>query len=952
MRSQDKGNSRAAATQPNAITVEGAREHNLKDLSLSIPRDKLVVITGVSGSGKSSLAFDTIYAEGQRRYIESLSSYARQFLDQLDKPDVDDIDGLSPAIAIQQRGVGRNPRSTVGTITEIYDYLRVLFARVGQPHCWKCHQPVQTLSIQQMVDRIYTLPSEMTICLLAPVARDRKGAFKEDLKHLQAQGYTRVRIDGARYRLDEAIDLNKNQTHQIDVIVDRVRLEESASTRMADSVETCLRLSGGLLLAEAEDGTSLVLSEAFSCPECEISLSELEPRSFSFNSPHGACPQCQGLGQTFNISPDLIVPDKTLTLRQGALAPWANTSSEYLDQVLETVSAAMGFNQDTPWSQLGEEIQEVLLFGSGEREFEFDLRGRKGRGHRFVRPFEGLINQLERRYRETTSDWSRREIEQWMRKTRCSQCDGQRLNLQALHVLIGGKNIADVCALPVGEVYSALERLDSTTRQLEVGRRLLKEIAQRLTFLSNVGLEYLTLDRCTASLSGGEAQRVRLATQIGSALMGVLYVLDEPSIGLHPRDNRRLLETLKHLRDRGNTVLVVEHDEATIRDADHVVDLGPGAGTLGGTVVGEGTASDLEFCPTSLTGDYLAGRRRIEIPSQRRAEDKGCLHISGSQHNNLKNIDVSFPLGKMTVVTGVSGSGKSSLVLDTLYPALAQRLHRKQTDVGKHQSITGAELVDKVIHIDQSPIGRTPRSNPATYTGVFTPIRQLFAQLPEARMRGYKPGRFSFNVKGGRCETCRGDGTLRIEMHFLPDVFVRCDQCQGKRFNRETLDVRYKSSSIADVLQMTIRQASKFFDAVPAVKNKLTVLDEVGLGYLRLGQPATTLSGGEAQRIKISRELSKRGTSRTVYVLDEPTTGLHFADIEKLLNVLNRLVDAGNTVIVIEHNLEVIKCADWVIDLGPEGGDLGGRVVATGTPEEVAAIKDSHTGRYLSRVLA
>ena len=937
--------------QPNVISVQGAREHNLKDLSISIPRDKLVVITGVSGSGKSSLAFDTIYAEGQRRYIESLSSYARQFLDQLDKPDVDDIDGLSPAIAIQQRGVGRNPRSTVGTVTEIYDYLRVLFARVGQPHCWKCRQPVQTLSIQQMVDRLYTLSSDTTVTLLAPVARDRKGTFKEELKHYQAEGFTRVRIDGALYRLDETIDLEKNLKHRIDVVVDRVRLKSCSSDRLADSVETCLRLSNGLLVAEAEEGTSLVLSEAFSCPDCEISLSELEPRSFSFNSPHGACPQCQGLGQTFNISPHLIVPDEDLTLREGAIAPWANTSSEYFDQVLETVGKAMGFNLDTSWSHLGDEIQKVLLFGSEQREFEFDLKGRRGRGHHFVRPFEGIINQLERRYRETASDWSRREIEQWMKKSSCPECDGQRLNTQALHVLLGGKNIAEVCSLPVGEVFSSLQQLESTTQERQVGRRLLKEISQRLRFLTDVGLEYLTLDRPTASLSGGEAQRVRLATQIGSALMGVLYVLDEPSIGLHPRDNHRLLETLKHLRDRGNTVLVVEHDEATIRAADHVVDLGPGAGTLGGTVVGEGTASELELCPTSLTGDYLAGRRRIEMPANRRSEERGCLLLRDAKHNNLKNIDISFPLGKMTVVTGVSGSGKSSLILDTLYPALAQRLHRAQTEAGEHRCIDGLGLVDKVIHIDQSPIGRTPRSNPATYTGVFTPIRTLFSQLPEARMRGYKPGRFSFNVKGGRCETCKGDGTLRIEMHFLPDVFVRCDQCLGKRFNRETLDVRYRDSNIADVLHMTIRQALEFFEVVPAVKNKLSVLNEVGLGYLRLGQSATTLSGGEAQRIKISRELSKRGTSRTVYVLDEPTTGLHFADIDKLLAVLNRLVDAGNTVIVIEHNLEVIKCADWVIDLGPEGGDQGGHVVATGTPEEVAAVEASQTGQYLRQVL-
>jgi len=948
----------AARTRPasdssaSALLVRGAREHNLKNITVAIPRNKLVVVTGVSGSGKSSLAFDTIYAEGQRRYVESLSAYARQFLEQMDKPDVDAIEGLSPAISIEQRNIARNPRSTVGTVTEIYDHLRLLFARAGRPHCWECGKEISSQTVQQMVDRILAFGDGTRLSLLAPLVRGRKGHYKRDLARLRREGFVRVRVDGEVRSLDEEIKLDKNKKHTIEVYVDRIKLRDGIAGRLADSLETALKLAEGLVLVEPEGQQApLLLSERFSCPDCGVSFPEIQPRSFSFNSPHGACPACQGLGLASEIDPELVVPDASLTLRQGALAPWG-TTSEYFEQMLETVAGVYGFDLDTPWCELSAEAREVVLHGSGRKALSFVLEGSHGRGHRFTRPWEGMIPSLQRRYRETESDAAREEYERYMSRKPCPMCGGARLRREALHVLIDGQNISQVAARSVDGVRNYLDGLKLSRTEAEIARRLLKELNERLAFLQNVGLNYLTLDRPTATLAGGEAQRIRLATQIGAALVGVLYVLDEPSIGLHPRDNVRLLKTLRRLRDLGNTVLVVEHDEETIRAADHVIDLGPGAGRHGGEVVAEGTAAAVEQIEVSLTGKYLSGRMQIEIPAKRRAPRRGSIKLLGASQHNLKHIDVSFPLGRLIAVTGVSGSGKSSLVLDTLYPALAQHLHRSMAEVGAHRKITGLALIDKVIDIDQSPIGRTPRSNPATYTGTFTPIRELYAQLPDSRMRGYKPGRFSFNVKGGRCEACRGDGTLRIEMHFLPDVYVRCDQCGGKRFNRETLEIMYRGSSISDALQMTVNQAAEFFNAVPAIRRKLTLLQDVGLGYLQLGQPATTLSGGEAQRIKLSRELSKRSTGRTVYVLDEPTTGLHFDDVGKLLGVLSRLVDGGNTVIVIEHNLEVIKTADWIIDLGPEGGDAGGEIVASGTPEQIAKNKTSHTGKFLKPVLA
>jgi len=951
-RAPRKKSNRNTANGAGDLLVRGAREHNLKDVTVAIPRDKLVVITGVSGSGKSSLAFDTIYAEGQRRYVESLSAYARQFLEQMDKPDVDAIEGLSPAISIEQRNIARNPRSTVGTVTEIYDHLRLLFARVGRPHCWKCGKEIASQTVQQMVDRILDLPDGTRLSLLAPLVRGRKGHYKRDLARLRREGFVRVRVDGDVRSLDEEITLDKNKKHTIEVYIDRIKLREGIAGRLADSLETALKLADGIALVEAEGKEPpMLLSERFACPDCGTSFPEIQPRTFSFNSPHGACPDCQGLGLATEIDPELVVPDPSLTLHQGALAPWG-TTSEYFEQMLQTVAKAYTFDLDTPWSKLSAEARKIILYGSGRKAFRFELEGSHGRGHRFTRPWEGMIPSLERRYRETESEASREEYEKYMSRKPCPTCKGARLRSEALHVLIGDQNISAVAALSVEGVRHFLGELKLSRTESEIARRLLKELNERLTFLSNVGLDYLTLDRATATLAGGEAQRIRLATQIGAALVGVLYVLDEPSIGLHPRDNARLLETLKRLRDLGNTVLVVEHDEETIRTADHVIDLGPGAGVQGGEVVAEGTAKAVERVSASLTGQYLSGKKQIDVPDERRAPRRGALKLKGAHQHNLKRIDVEFPLGRLIAVTGVSGSGKSSLVLDTLYPALARHLHRSIVEVGAHERLTGLTLIDKVIDIDQSPIGRTPRSNPATYTGTFTPIRDLYAQLPESRMRGYKPGRFSFNVKGGRCEACRGDGTLRIEMHFLPDVYVRCDQCEGRRFNRETLEIKYRGASIADALQMTVRQAGEFFKAVPVIRRKLQLLQDVGLGYLQLGQPATTLSGGEAQRIKLSRELSKRSTGRTVYVLDEPTTGLHFDDVGKLLGVLSRLVDSGNTVIVIEHNLEVIKTADWIVDLGPEGGDKGGKVVAAGTPEQIAKNRKSHTGTFLKSVLA
>ena len=933
------------------LIVRGARQHNLKSIDVTIPRGELVVITGVSGSGKSSLAFDTIYAEGQRRYVESLSAYARQFLEQLDKPDVDEIEGLSPAIAIQQRGVARNPRSTVGTVTEIHDHLRVLFARAGQAHCWECAQPIRRQSAAQMAARVLAGPRGARVDLLAPVVRGRKGALDARLLQLQRDGYRRVRIDGSICRIEEAPAVDGRRAHTLEVCVDRLRLREGLQGRARDSVEACLRLSEGLLLLVPEHGPEELLSEELACPDCGVSLPELEPRTFSFNSPHGACPGCEGLGVSTAVDPSLVVPDPALSVRAGAIHPWADTSSEYIDQVLETVSAGLGFSLDTPWQELPEQVRTTLLHGSGERSFHFDLKGRRGQGHSFTRPFEGVVEQMARRYRQTDSPLSREETERYMHQSRCETCGGGRLRTEALHVHLGGVNIATLSGWPVAEAARWIEALALPPAEATIATRLLREIRQRLGFLEAVGLGYLSLDRAAASLSGGEAQRIRLATQIGSSLVGVLYVLDEPSIGLHSRDNARLLDTLRRLRDRGNTVLVVEHDEDTVRAADHVVDLGPGAGQQGGEIVGQGTAAQLMEQPASLTGQYLAGRRRIEVPGTRRDAERGCLRLLGARHNNLQGVDLELPLGRLVAVTGVSGSGKSSLIIDTLYRALAQALHRAGGAVGAHVALQGLELVDGVIDIDQSPIGRTPRSNPATYTQLFEPIRRLYAGVPEARARGFKPGRFSFNVKGGRCETCRGGGTIKVEMHFLPDVYVRCGDCQGLRFGRDTLAIRYKGASVADVLGFTVAQAAEFFAAQPKLRRTLALLEEVGLGYLQLGQPATTLSGGEAQRIKISRELARRSTGRTVYVLDEPTTGLHVDDINRLLAVLQRLVEAGNTVVVIEHNLHVIKCADWVIDLGPEGGAAGGQIIAAGTPEQIAAHPGSHTGRYLAPLL-
>ena len=934
------------------LLVQGACQHNLQNVTVEIPREKLVVLTGVSGSGKSSLAFDTIYAEGQRRYMESLSAYARQFLDQMDKPDVELIEGLSPTIAIEQRALARNPRSTVGTVTEIYDHLRVLFARVGRARCWDCGRDIARQTVQEMADHVLDLPEGTRVGLLSPVIRGRKGRHDRELEQLRRDGFRRIRVNGEVRLLDEEITLDKNKRHTVDVYVDRLKVRPGLEGRLVDSLETCLRLGAGTALIEAEDREPMLMSEHFACPDCGNSFPEIEPRTFSFNSPHGACPECEGLGLTSDVDPDLVVPDQTLSLRQGAFAPWATSSSEYVMQMLETVGAEVDFDLDTPWRALSEEARQVLLYGSGEKEFNFVLEGKRGRGHTFTRAFEGIIETINRRYRQTNSEAARHEYARYMSRKSCPACGGQRLRNEALHVFVGGKTIAEVAALSAAAARDFIDSLVLTDMERQIAQRLLKEVKSRLQFLGNVGLDYLTLDRPSKTLAGGEGQRIRLATQIGSALVGVLYVLDEPSIGLHSRDNARLLATLERLRDLDNTVLVVEHDEDTIRAADHVIDLGPGAGRLGGHVVATGTADELAANENSITGLYLSGKRRIEVPTARRSTDGEKLSIRGVRQNNLQNVDVDFPLACFVVVTGVSGSGKSSLVLDTLYPALAKPLHRASIEVGKHDRLDGIEHIDKIIDIDQSPIGRTPRSNPATYTGVYQPIRDLFAQLPEARMRGYKPGRFSFNVKGGRCEACKGDGTVKIEMHFLPDVYVTCDQCKGRRFNRETLDVRFRGENIADVLAMTVRGAAEFFSAVPNIKKTLGVLDEVGLGYLQLGQPATTLSGGEAQRIKITKELSRPDTGRTVYLLDEPTTGLHFDDIGKLLRVLARLVDAGNTVIVIEHNLDVIKTADWIIDLGPEGGDGGGRVVATGTPEQIAQVEESHTGRFLKPVLA
>ncbi|ADG88711.1 excinuclease ABC subunit UvrA [Thermobispora bispora] len=940
------------------LIVRGAREHNLKDVSLDLPRDALIVFTGLSGSGKSSLAFDTIFAEGQRRYVESLSAYARQFLGQLDKPDVDFIEGLSPAVSIDQKSTSRNPRSTVGTITEVYDYLRLLWARIGKPHCPSCGRPIAKQTPQQIVDRVLELPEGTRFQVLAPVIRGRKGEYGELFRELQTKGFARARVDGQVIRLEEPPALKKYEKHTIEVIVDRLVVKESARRRLTDSVETALRLSGGTVmldfvdLPEDDPNRERLYSEHLYCPYDDLSFEELEPRSFSFNSPFGACPECTGLGTRMEVDPELVVPDPERTLGEGAVSPWANGhTSDYFTRLLEALGHAMGFDLDTPWHRLPKKAQKAILYGYDE-QVHIRYRNRYGRERSYYTTFEGVIPWVQRRHAEAESDVGRERFEGYMRQVPCPACKGRRLKPVSLAVTVGGKSIADVSAMSIAECAAFLSDLRLSPRDAQIAERVIKEIKARLGFLLDVGLDYLTLDRPAATLAGGEAQRIRLATQIGSGLVGVLYVLDEPSIGLHQRDNQRLLDTLLKLRDMGNTLIVVEHDEDTIAAADWVVDIGPGAGEHGGQIVVSGTVQDLIACEESITGAYLSGRRRIDIPERRRPRDKKRqLVVKGAREHNLAGIDVEFPLGVFTAVTGVSGSGKSTLVNDILYNALAKELHGARTVPGRHSRITGIELVDKVVHVDQSPIGRTPRSNPATYTGVFDHVRKLFAATTEAKVRGYQPGRFSFNIKGGRCEACAGDGTIKIEMNFLPDVYVPCEVCHGARYNRETLEVRYKGKTIADVLDMPIEEALEFFDSIPAIRSHLQTLCDVGLGYVRLGQPATTLSGGEAQRVKLAAELKRRSTGRTVYVLDEPTTGLHFEDIRRLLGVLHRLVDAGNTVIVIEHNLDVIKTADWIIDMGPEGGSRGGRVVAAGTPEEVAQVEESHTGRFLRKIL-
>jgi excinuclease ABC subunit A len=944
-----------------SISIRGAREHNLKNVSLDLPREQLVVITGLSGSGKSSLAFDTIYAEGQRRYVESLSAYARQFLDMMQKPDVDHIEGLSPAISIEQKTTSKNPRSTVGTVTEIYDYMRLLWARVGIPYSPATGLPIESQTVSQMVDRVLALPEGTRLYLLAPIARGRKGEYKKELAELQKKGFQRVKIDNAFYEIAEAPSLDKKLKHDIDVVVDRVVVRPDASARLADSLETALGLSDGIAIAEFADQPGkgeperLIFSAKFACPVSGFTIEEIEPRLFSFNNPYGACPECDGLGTELFFEPDLVVPDENLSLNRGAIAPWTRTSatSPYYQQTLEALAKHYRQPMTKPWKDLPEDFREIVLYGSDDEEIEFTYDDGV-RHYSTEKPFEGVITNIERRWRETESNWVREELERYQSDQPCEACTGYRLKPQALAVKIAGMHIGEVTDMSIREAQRWFELLPEglTKKQNEIAARILKEIRERLTFLNDVGLEYLTLSRASGTLSGGESQRIRLASQIGSGLTGVLYVLDEPSIGLHQRDNARLLDTLKALRDLGNSVIVVEHDEDAILHADHVVDMGPGAGVHGGTVVAEGTPEQVMQNPDSLTGQYLVGLKQIPLPKERRKAKKGrAIKVIGAAENNLKEIDVTIPLGLFTCVTGVSGGGKSTFLIETLYRAVARKLNNARELPGAHERIEGLEHLDKVIDIDQSPIGRTPRSNPATYTGAFTPIREWFAELPEAKTRGYKPGRFSFNVKGGRCEACQGDGVIKIEMHFLPDIYVTCDVCKGKRYDRETLEIKFKGKSIADVLDMTVEEAAELFKAVPAVRDKLETLKRVGLGYIHVGQQATTLSGGEAQRIKLSKELSKRATGRTLYILDEPTTGLHFADVAKLLEVLHELVDQGNTVIVIEHNLEVIKTADYIVDLGPEGGDAGGKVVATGTPEEVAKVPASYTGQYLKQLL-
>jgi len=933
------------------IKIRGARAHNLKNINVDIPRDKLVVITGLSGSGKSSLAFDTIYAEGQRRYVESLSSYARQFLGQMDKPDVDQIDGLSPAISIDQKTTSHNPRSTVGTVTEIYDYLRLLFARVGHPHCPKCGKPITQQSVDQMIDQIRELPERTKLLVMAQVVRGKKGEHKKVLAHIRHEGYVRVRIDGEVMDIGEDIQLEKNKKHTIEVVIDRLVVREGMESRLADSLETALKLGEGVAYVQIVGGELLMFSENFACVDCGISLPEITPRMFSFNNPYGACPVCTGLGSHMEFDEELVVPDASLSVGGGVFAPLSKNLHSYAMCVMKAILENRGYSLETPWQELDKKTKQALLYGSGEERFHFRYTNMFGEDKEYFVPFEGVMPLLARRYHETDSDEMRESYENYMTEIPCKACHGARLKPETLAVTVGGKNIDEVTRMTIREADAFFTQLTLTPRETKIARQILKEIHARLNFLLDVGLDYLTLSRSAGTLSGGEAQRIRLATQIGSGLQGVLYVLDEPSIGLHQRDNNRLLATLKHLRDLGNTLIVVEHDEDTMYAADHIIDIGPGAGAHGGRVVAEGMAEEIKKNPDSVTGAYLSRRKFIPVPQKRRPGNGKFIEVVGAAENNLKNLTVKFPLGTLTLVTGVSGSGKSTLVNEILYKGIASRLYHVKGKPGKHKKIKGLENIDKIIDIDQQPIGRTPRSNPATYTGVFDAIRDLFSQTSEARMRGYKAGRFSFNVKGGRCEACKGDGILKIEMHFLPDVYVPCEVCKGARYNRETLEVRYKGKNISEVLDMTIDEAVDFFANVPRIARKLKIIQDVGLGYIKLGQPATTLSGGEAQRVKLATELSRRSTGKTLYILDEPTTGLHTADIHKLLDILQRLVAGGDTVVVIEHNLDVIKTADYIIDLGPEGGDKGGTVVATGRPEDIVKVPESYTGKFLRLLL-
>ena len=934
------------------IVIKGAREHNLKNVDLTIPRDKLIVFTGLSGSGKSSLAFDTIYADGQRRYVESLSSYARQFLGQMEKPDVDYIEGLSPAISIDQKTTSKNPRSTVGTVTEIYDYLRLLYARIGVPHCPICGREIKQQTVDQMVDKILELPEGSRIQVMAPIVRGRKGEHQKDLEAARRSGYVRVRVDGNLYDLSEKITMEKNKKHNIEIVVDRLVIRSDIRSRLSDSLETALNLSGGLIIIDVIGGEEMLFSQNYACPEHDISIEELSPRMFSFNNPYGACPTCTGLGTFQRIDPDLVIPDKKLSLRQGAVkaSGWYYSEGSVAQMYFEGLANHYGFSLDTPIRDLPKKIVDLILYGTKGEKIVMKRDNGIMKGS-YTTDFEGVVNNLERRYKETSSDLMREELTAWMSTVQCPDCHGKRLKKEALAVTVGGINISQLCDMSVAKALEFIEHLDLSPRDQLIASQILKEIRERLGFLQSVGLEYLTLSRASGTLSGGESQRIRLATQIGSSLVGVLYILDEPSIGLHQRDNDRLIATLKRLRDLGNTLIVVEHDEDTMYAADYVVDVGPGAGVHGGEIVCAGPIETILNCKESITGQYLTGAKRIEVPKERRKGNGNCLTIRGARQNNLKNIDVSIPLGTFTVVTGVSGSGKSSLVNEILYKALASQLNGARSRAGEHDTIEGVEFLDKVIAIDQSPIGRTPRSNPATYTGVFNDIREIFANTNDTKMHGYGPGRFSFNTSGGRCEACQGDGIIKIEMHFLPDIFVPCEVCKGKRYNRETLEVKYKGKSISDVLDMTIEEALDFFSNIPKVKRKFQTLCDVGLGYVKVGQPSTTLSGGEAQRVKLATELSKRSTGKTIYILDEPTTGLHAADVHRLIDVLQTLVEMGNTVVLIEHNLDVIKVADYLVDLGPEGGDKGGTLVGCGTPEEISNIPASYTGQYLKKTL-